>query len=175
MGAPGTLIPAEAPSSLLQNFGLEMRTTATVAGIGNNSSTAPDREACIITSKKEQSLSNNILHNSNWKCSPEGLGEHHVKLESAGYESSFDTQGKRSALVKDRIDKLIPDDYDDDVGSVLVDFSGNKLAMELASTSQFNANKIHNMQDPVLNGVAEILWEDLQIGERIGIGNIFIF
>ncbi|KAL6502023.1 hypothetical protein OROGR_027156 [Orobanche gracilis] len=171
MGAPGTLIPAEAPSSVLQNFGLEMRTTATVAGIGNNSCTAPDREACIITSKKEQSLSNNILHNSSRKCSPEGLGEHQVKLESAGYESSFDTQGKQSALLKDRIDKLIPDDYDNDVGSVLVDNSGNTLAMELASTSQFNANKIPNMQDPVLNGVAEILWEDLQIGERIGIGS----
>ncbi|KAH6792375.1 Protein kinase superfamily protein [Perilla frutescens var. hirtella] len=30
----------------------------------------------------------------------------------------------------------------------------------------------NNVQiDPVLNGVAEILWEDLQIGERIGIGS----
>ncbi|GFQ05389.1 serine/threonine-protein kinase ctr1 [Phtheirospermum japonicum] len=167
MGAPGTLIPAEAPSSLLQNFGLDTRT---IAGIGNSSSKVPDQEVSMIKSKNEQSLFNNLLRNSSWKCSAEGLGGHQVILESAGYESSFDTQGKQSVLVKDRKDKLILND-DEALGSVLVDFSGNKEAMEIASNSQSNANKVHNMQDPVLDGVAEILWEDLQIGERIGIGS----
>ncbi|KAK6119572.1 hypothetical protein DH2020_046686 [Rehmannia glutinosa] len=267
MGAPGTLIPAEAPNGLLQNFGLDVRTIANVAGVGKSSSTAnlgvsvrssspsmdetakpinlragkiptdklePDIEIFIhlqvehvkhhsmlgrkpLAEKKlasthedlfrdisshdlrdgevlernrivrrerevdqchpelslsnnEQSLVNNILHNSSRKRS-EGLGGHQIKLESGGYNSSFETQGERNVIVKGRTDKVIPND-DDAVGSVLVDFSGNKEAMEIACTSQSNASKIHNMQmDPVLNGVAEILWEDLQIGERIGIGS----
>ncbi|KAK6161953.1 hypothetical protein DH2020_001794 [Rehmannia glutinosa] len=296
MGAPGTLIPAEAPNGLLQNFGLDVRTIANVAGVGKSSSTAnlgvsvrssspsmdetakpinlragkiptdqlePDigdfypsssgaceasfhagkettgRESQIedvseyaisaaanpefsrelptmlleklasthedlfrdisshdlrdgevlernrivrrerevdqchpelSLSNNEQSLVNNILHNSSRKRS-EGLGGHQIKLESGGYNSSFETQGERNVIVKGRTDKVIPND-DDAVGSVLVDFSGNKEAMEIACTSQSNASKIHNMQmDPVLNGVAEILWEDLQIGERIGIGS----
>ncbi|KAL3650753.1 hypothetical protein CASFOL_007156 [Castilleja foliolosa] len=167
MGAPGTLIPAEAPSSLLQNFGLDTRT---IAGIGNSLSKVHDEEASIIKSKNDQSLFNNLLRNNTWKSSAEGLGGHQVIPESAGYESSFDTQGKQNVLVKDREDKLIPDD-DEAVDSVLVEFSGNKEAMEIASTSQSNANKVHNMQDRVLDGVAEILWEDLLIGERIGIGS----
>ncbi|KAK6119568.1 hypothetical protein DH2020_046697 [Rehmannia glutinosa] len=259
MGAPGTLIPAEAPNGLLQNFGLDVRTIANVAGVGKSSSTAnlgvsvrsssptsfhagketTGRESQIedvseyaisaaanpefsrelptmlleklasthedlfrdisshdlrdgevlernrivrrerevdqchpelSLSNNEQSLVNNILHNSSRKRS-EGLGGHQIKLESGGYNSSFETQGERNVIVKGRTDKVIPND-DDAVGSVLVDFSGNKEAMEIACTSQSNASKIHNMQmDPVLNGVAEILWEDLQIGERIGIGS----
>ncbi|KAL3655705.1 hypothetical protein CASFOL_000101 [Castilleja foliolosa] len=167
MGAPGTLIPAEAPSGLLQNFGLDMRN---IAGIGNSSSKALDQEASIIKSKNEESLFNNLLLNSNWQCSAEVLGGHRVIPESAGYEPSFDTQRIQNVLVKDKKDKLIPND-NEAVSSVLVEVSGNKEAMEIASTSQSNANKVHNMQDPVLDGVAEILWEDLQIDERIGIGS----
>ncbi|KAI3468131.1 hypothetical protein Pfo_024794 [Paulownia fortunei] len=316
MGAPGTLIPAEAPSGRLQNFGLDARTIATVAGVGKSSSAAPDQGASIRSSspsvdetaktrslsselssiaidsnrngrriagniqtdqlehdigdfylpsngacetslhagkrttgtelhkedvsryatiaakkpefsrelptmlleklasahedlfpdvdshdlrdgkvlernrivrrergvdqclpeislsKNEQPFVNNILHSSSSrKPSPEGLGGHQFKLESAAYKPSFDTQGEQNVLVKDTMDEVIPND-DGAVGSELVGFSGNKEAMEIACTSQSNANKIHNMQiDPVLNGVAEILWEDLQIGERIGIGS----
>lgn len=117
--------------------------------------------------KNERSRVNNILHNSNSERSAEGLGG---QPESAGYKSSFDTQGQQNVTIKDRMDEVIPNDDAAD-GSELDNFSGSKEAMEMACTDQSNAIKIHNMQiDPVLNGVAEILWEDLQIGERIGIG-----
>ncbi|KAL8499084.1 hypothetical protein ACS0TY_022164 [Phlomoides rotata] len=53
-----------------------------------------------------------------------------------------------------------------------VDISGNPEDMLISCDDHSSASKIHNMQiDRVLNGVAEILWEDLQIGERIGIGS----
>ncbi|KAG8375663.1 hypothetical protein BUALT_Bualt10G0123700 [Buddleja alternifolia] len=115
--------------------------------------------------KKKQSLVNNMSYDSSGKHLAEGLMAHRFKLDSAGYKSSSNAQCKQNLLVKDT-----NDDYA--VGSELIDFSENTEAMELAGTDQSNTNMIQNMQnDPVLNGVAEILWEDLQIGERIGIGS----
>ncbi|KAL3844235.1 hypothetical protein ACJIZ3_001638 [Penstemon smallii] len=132
----------------------------------------------IYLSINEQSLVtfsglhlNNISCTSGKKYSAEGLGATQVKLESVGYKSSLNTSGEHNVLVEDRNEEVIPTD-DTAVGRELVDFFGNKEAMEIACNDQFNTNKIHNVQiDPVLNGVAEILWEDLQIGERIGIGS----
>lgn len=45
MGAPGTLIPAEAPSGHLQNLGLDGRTITTVAAVGIGSFSALDQGA----------------------------------------------------------------------------------------------------------------------------------
>lgn len=298
MGAPGTLIPAEAPSGHLQNFGLDARAIATVAGVGKSSLIAPDQGARIILSspsldetantrslssdlssivtqprrncriiagkvqtnqlehdtghissrgvfeasllagikttggesniedvsmysndagkkpefstelstmlfdklapaleladisshevregevlesnrtmsgesgvyqchpeislpKDELSHVNNNLHDSCRKRSVNRLSGH--QSETAGHTPSFDSKGKQNMLVKDRMDEVIRN-YGAAVGNKLVDFSGNREAMEMACDMQ---------SDSVLNGVAEILWEDLQIGERIGIG-----
>ncbi|KAK4491000.1 hypothetical protein RD792_001721 [Penstemon davidsonii] len=132
----------------------------------------------IYLSINEQSLVtfsglqlNNISCTSGKRYSAEGLGATQVKLESVGYKSSLNTSREHNVLIDDRNEEVIPND-DTAVGRELVNFFGNKEAMEIACNDQFNTNKIHNVQiDPVLNGVAEILWEDLQIGERIGIGS----
>ncbi|KAL3818957.1 hypothetical protein ACJIZ3_004862 [Penstemon smallii] len=120
-------------------------------------------ETCL--SKYEQSLVsptglqlNNIACTSSRKGSDKCLGGvPKFELDSAGSKSSLITTGKHNVLVEDRNEVISNDDTT--VDSEFVDFSGNKEAMEIASCSdQFS-------------GVAEILWEDLQIGERIGIGS----
>ncbi|PIN02509.1 Tyrosine kinase [Handroanthus impetiginosus] len=233
MGAPGTLIPAEAPSGHLQNFGSDARTIATVALVGRSSFTAPDQRARIRSSSPSEdetaktrrlssefssiAIESNIkpgrigkiqtdqlehdigdiflpsvgageqsLHagketiggeshvqdvTSRRKRPGEGLGGDQFKPGASGYKSSADTQGKQNVLVTDRMDEVIPND-DAAVGSELVDFTRYEEAPEVPCTDQSDANKNDNVQiSPVLNGVAEILWEDLQIGERIGIGS----
>lgn len=50
MGAPGTLIPAEAPSGHLQNFGLDARTITSVAAVGRSSCIEPDQGARVGSS-----------------------------------------------------------------------------------------------------------------------------
>ncbi|KAK6129537.1 hypothetical protein DH2020_036722 [Rehmannia glutinosa] len=100
----------------------------------------------------------------------EGLRTNLFKLESEGHNPSLNIPREQNVFVNDRNDEVITHD-DTAVGRELVEFSGNTEAMLISYTDQSNANKIHDMQiDPVLNGVAEILWEDLQIGERVGIG-----
>ncbi|KAL9176706.1 hypothetical protein ABFS82_01G013600 [Erythranthe guttata] len=117
----------------------------------------------------ELSHVNNIFNDSCRKRSADGLRGNQFKPELAGYKSSF-IQGKQNVFVKDSME-MVPN-YGAAVGSEIVDFSGNREAMGIAYDDKSDANKIHNMQsDPVLNGVAEILWEDLHIGERIGIGS----
>ncbi|KAH6804681.1 hypothetical protein C2S51_032928 [Perilla frutescens var. frutescens] len=231
MGAPGTLIPAEAPSGRLQNLGLDSRTIASVAAVGMGSFSEPEQGARDESSSttvnetaqtrsssselsqfatashrnggrlvgKFQSDSDQLGHvtgdiylPSSGACevsllagkettstelrvedvlrkhSAEQLG---VQPDSVGYRSSFDPLHKHRVTSKDRKDEVIPN-YDDAVGTELIISSGNGEATDIACTDPANANKIHSMQiDPVMNGVAEILWEDLQIGERIGIGS----
>ncbi|KAI3454139.1 hypothetical protein Pfo_010802 [Paulownia fortunei] len=129
----------------------------------------------IYLSKNEHSLVPftglqlfNMSCNSRRKRSAEGLGAYLFKLESEGHKSSLNIPGEQNVL---RNDEVISND-NTPVCRELVDFSGSTEAMLMCCTDQSNANKIQNMQiDPVLNGVAEILWEDLQIGERIGIGS----
>lgn len=85
-----------------------------------------------------------------------------VPLDSVGYRSFFDTQHKQRVTFEDKKDEVISND-----GAAIE--SGNREAIDI---DQSNANKIQNMQiESVMNGVSEMLWEDLQIGERIGIGN----
>ncbi|KAL9168046.1 hypothetical protein ABFS82_05G135800 [Erythranthe guttata] len=104
---------------------------------------------------------------SSRKRSADGLGAHLFKLELEGHKSSFSIPGKENALGNDRNDEVISNGQTA-VGRALVEFSQNTEATLMSCTDKYNASKIHN---PVLNGVAEILWEDLQIGERIGIGS----
>lgn len=93
-----------------------------------------------------------------------------VELDSAGYGPSFDTQYRQRLTFKDREHEVFPNN-EGVVGTEIIDPSGNREAIDIASTDHSNANKIQNMKsDPVMNGVSEMLWEDLQIGERIGIG-----
>ncbi|KAK4422227.1 putative serine/threonine-protein kinase SIS8 [Sesamum alatum] len=111
----------------------------------------------------------NIAYNQ--KPSAEGLGTHLFKLETGGHKSSLDTPGEQIVLVKDRNNEA-NSNGSAAAGRELVDYSENTEAMLVPCSDQLDANKTHNVQmDPVLSGVAEILWEDLQIGERIGIGS----
>ncbi|KAL0372182.1 UNVERIFIED_CONTAM: putative serine/threonine-protein kinase SIS8 [Sesamum calycinum] len=111
----------------------------------------------------------NIAYNQ--KPSAEGLGTHLFKLEPEGYKSSLDTPGEQNVLVKDRSNEE-NSNSSAATGRELVDYSESTEAMLVSCSDHPDANKTHNVQmDPVLSGVAEILWEDLQIGERIGIGS----
>ncbi|KAK4401221.1 putative serine/threonine-protein kinase SIS8 [Sesamum angolense] len=111
----------------------------------------------------------NIAYNQ--KPSAEGLGTHLFKLEPEGYKSSLDTPGEQNVLVKDRSNEE-NSNGSAATGKELVDYSESTEAMLVSCSDHPDANKTHNVQmDPVLSGVAEILWEDLQIGERIGIGS----
>ena len=93
-----------------------------------------------------------------------------MPLDSAGYRPSSDTQHERRVTFKDRKEEDIPNDGAA-IANEHIDSSGNGEAIHIAYTDQSNANKIQDMQiDSAINGVAEMLWEDLQIGERIGIG-----
>lgn len=93
----------------------------------------------------------NMSHDSSRKHSAEGLRANMFELDSAGHKSSPNNPWEQNVPVDDRNDEVISTV----VGAfgTDVDASGNNV--------QINS---------MLNGVAEILWEDLQIGERIGIG-----
>ncbi|PIN13257.1 Tyrosine kinase [Handroanthus impetiginosus] len=147
-------------------------------GLARRDSVVDQCHAEICLSKNEHSLVPftglqllNMSHKGSIKHSAEGLGAHLFKLESEEHKPSFNIQREQNLLVKDRNDEMISKD-DMGVGRDLVDFPGNTGAMLISCTDLSDATKIHNVQiHPVLNGVAEILWEDLQIGERIGIGS----
>ncbi|XP_047969342.1 probable serine/threonine-protein kinase SIS8 isoform X2 [Salvia hispanica] len=225
MGAPGALIPAEAPSGRLQNLGLDI-TTAAAIGMGSfsapdqgaraeSSSTSGDetaktgstsldssqvatasnrngsRFAGIIQPDPLEHATGDYLPSSETCEMPLVAGKNtnlvelrvedvprkhaaeqlRVPLDPVGYMSPFDTQHDQRVTFKDRKDEVIPNDSAA-IGTELIDASGNKEAVDIAYTDQSNANKIQNMQlDSAMNGVSEMLWEDLQIGERIGIGS----
>ncbi|KAG6409555.1 hypothetical protein SASPL_127595 [Salvia splendens] len=225
MGAPGALIPAEAPSGRLQNLGLDI-TTAAAIGMGSfsapdqgaraeSSSTSGDetaktgstsldsfqvatasnrngsRFAGKIQSDPLEHATGDYLPSSETCEMPLVAGKNtnlvelrvedvprkhaaeqlRLPLDSVGYMSPFDTQHDQRVTFKDRKDEVIPNDSAA-IGTELIDASGNREAVDIAYTDQSNANKIQNMQlDSAMNGVSEMLWEDLQIGERIGIGS----
>lgn len=111
----------------------------------------------------------NISCSSSRKCSAEGLRAHLFILEHEGHKSSLNIPGEQNALVIDASDEAISNDQTA-VGEI-VDLYQDTENTLICCTDQSKPSKIHNVQiDPVLNGVAEIFWEDLQIGERIGIG-----
>ncbi|KAL3645978.1 hypothetical protein CASFOL_011158 [Castilleja foliolosa] len=111
----------------------------------------------------------NSSFNSSSEHSAERLGAHLFKLEPGGRNLPLSIPGGQNMLVNDRNGAITDDNTV--VGREIVDLSGNAETMLISCSDQSNA-KIHDVQiDPVLNGVAEILWEDLQIGERIGIGS----
>ncbi|KAL3633526.1 hypothetical protein CASFOL_022288 [Castilleja foliolosa] len=107
--------------------------------------------------------------NSISEHSDERLGAHMLKLEPGGRNLPLclSIPGGQNILVNDRNGAITDDDTA--VGREMFDFSGNAETMLISCSNQSNP-KIHDVQtDHVLNGVAEILWEDLEIGERIGI------
>ncbi|GFP99346.1 serine/threonine-protein kinase edr1 [Phtheirospermum japonicum] len=111
----------------------------------------------------------NSTFNSSSAHLAERLGAHLFNLEPEGRTLPLSIPGEQNMLVTDTIGVITDDDTA--VGREIVEFSGNAETMLISCSNQSNT-KIHDAQiDPVLNGVAEILWEDLQIGERIGIGS----
>ncbi|CAA0821296.1 Protein kinase superfamily protein [Striga hermonthica] len=113
----------------------------------------------------------NLSCNSSREQSAVGLGTQLFKQDSEGNNMALNIPGEQNVLVRDRNEGIMID-YDTVIGRELADFSGNAEAMLMSGNDHSNVNMIHDVQiDPVLNGVAEILWEDLQIGERIGIGS----
>ncbi|CAI9773140.1 unnamed protein product [Fraxinus pennsylvanica] len=122
-----------------------------------------------------------VLHNSSKNHTAEVLTGQQLKLDFAvsnpGYNSSFNTPAKECMLFKGRTDEVIHDDDDITVGAGCANLSdkvdkSSVEVTEIACSNQSSDSKNQNVKnDPVLSGVAEILWEDLQIGERIGIGS----
>ncbi|CAA2959682.1 serine threonine- kinase EDR1 [Olea europaea subsp. europaea] len=119
-----------------------------------------------------------VLCNSSKNHTSELLGGQQLELDlavsSPGYNSSLNTPAKECMLFKGRTDEVIHDDDDITVGAGRANISDKSTVevTEIACSNQSSDSKNQNMKnDPVLSGVAEILWEDLQIGERIGIGS----
>ncbi|XP_073031092.1 serine/threonine-protein kinase EDR1-like isoform X1 [Primulina eburnea] len=105
------------------------------------------------------------------KRSAEGMAGQEFELESTGFQPSSETQEGEHILVNGRTDNVIAND-----GTATdceeLNLSENREKLQIGCSDQSGADMIYNAQmNPVLNGVAEILWEDLHIGERIGIGS----
>lgn len=103
MGAPGTLIPAEAPSGHLQNFGLDARNITTVAAVGRSSCIEPEQggrvrssSPCVDTTKTRSTSSEfpPIANESNIQSS--GLVEIQSDLfeYDVGNQYVFSTSGE---------------------------------------------------------------------------------
>ncbi|KAL2517859.1 Serine/threonine-protein kinase CTR1 [Abeliophyllum distichum] len=171
MGAPGTLIPAEVPSGHLRNFGLDTRSIASLSGTAKSSCTALDEGVQLF---------GDVLCKDNIDYFPEGLAVQQLKMDPAvsnpGHNLSSNTLGEEYLLVNGQTDEVVQNNGIA-VGDGLVQLSGEKdeLSLEVmgvACSDQSNASKVHNLPiDPMPNGVSRILWEDLQIGERIDIGS----
>ncbi|XP_073019801.1 serine/threonine-protein kinase EDR1-like [Primulina eburnea] len=105
------------------------------------------------------------------KRSAEGMPGQEIELESTGSRLFSETQEGEHALVKGRIDNVISNDDTAADREELI-LSENREKLEIGCSDQSGTDMIYNVQiNPVLNGVTEILWEDLHIGERIGIGS----
>ncbi|XP_022892735.1 probable serine/threonine-protein kinase SIS8 [Olea europaea var. sylvestris] len=137
----------------------------------------------MFLSKKEnapQQIFSKVLCDSSKIHTAEGLAAQQLKPDPAvsnpGYNVSSNTPAEGFTLFKGRTDEVIHDD-DIAVGAGCANLSGkiDKSSVEVtavAYSNQSSTSKNQKMKnDPVLSGVAEILWEDLQIGERIGIGS----
>ncbi|XP_042060629.1 probable serine/threonine-protein kinase SIS8 isoform X2 [Salvia splendens] len=185
MGAPGTLIPTEVPSAQHHTFELDARRIVTSPGSLKTCRTAPEQRALngslppgtssapsvvsfhsnlvaqrsagiILTEQLDHNVKDLYLPQED-NCREDQVSstrnsrrENMFKLDSAGHKSSLNNPWwEQNTPVDDRNDEVISTV---NAGFGMdVDSSGNNLQI-----------------DPVLNGVAEILWEDLQIGERIG-------
>ncbi|XP_051119382.1 serine/threonine-protein kinase EDR1 [Andrographis paniculata] len=99
---------------------------------------------------------------------PEGLGTQLFHLDAERQNLTTTAPGEQNVRVSHDVISL----NGASIYRQNVEQSGDTGAMLMSITDQPEIDRIHNVQlDPVLNGVAEILWEDLQIGERIGIGS----
>ncbi|KAL1562254.1 mitogen-activated protein kinase kinase kinase [Salvia divinorum] len=98
------------------------------------------------------SESEHSLMSSSRKHSAERLGSGMFKLDSEGHKSSLNNPWEQNTHVDNRNDEVIS-------------------TVEAGFGRDVNSYGNNIQVDHVLNGVAEILWEDLQIGERIGIGS----
>ncbi|XP_073129943.1 serine/threonine-protein kinase EDR1 [Henckelia pumila] len=116
-------------------------------------------------------LDKQIPYNGRRKRSAEGMARQESELESTGLQPSSKTEEGEHMLVKGRIDNVVAND-DTATEREELTLSENREKLEIGCSDQSGADMVHNVQmNPVLNGVAEILWEDLHIGERIGIGS----
>ncbi|KZV37293.1 kinase family protein [Dorcoceras hygrometricum] len=102
------------------------------------------------------------------KRSAEGMAGQESELESTGLQPSSKTQEGELVLVKGRIGNVIAND-DDATDHEELNLSENREKLEIGFSDQSGPDNVQI--NPVLNGVAEILWEDLHLGERIGIGS----
>ncbi|XP_022881479.1 probable serine/threonine-protein kinase SIS8 [Olea europaea var. sylvestris] len=170
MGAPGTLIPTEVPSGHHRNFGLDTSSIASVLGIAKSLCTASNEGVKLFGDVSCKESINDFPEGS---AAQQLEGNHAVS--NPGCHSSSNTLVAEH-LAKGQTDEVIQSNGIA-VGGGLDQLSGDKdestlEVMEVACSDQSNASKVHNLPiDPVLNGVSGILWEDLQIGERIGIGS----
>ncbi|XP_047941666.1 probable serine/threonine-protein kinase SIS8 [Salvia hispanica] len=187
MGAPGTLIPTEVPSAHPQNFELDARGIGTSPGSLKTfciderpkprSSSAPSAVSFHSNVRGSRSagiiLTDQLEHNVEDLYLPLKDNSRKDQVPSTWNSSREDQVVERNELpIWDRVD-----DQDHAVQCCenehsLIPLTGQQL-LNLSYDSSRNVEASgNNVQiEPVLNGVAEILWEDLQIGERIGIGS----
>lgn len=100
MGAPGTLIPAEAPSGRLQNLGLDGRTITTVAAVGMGSFSALDQGA------RDESSSSTLDETAKTRCSSSELPQ--VATASSRNEGRFAGKFQSDLLEHTTGDNYLP-------------------------------------------------------------------
>ncbi|KAG6414538.1 hypothetical protein SASPL_121910 [Salvia splendens] len=187
MGAPGTLIPTEVPSAHPQNFELDARNIGTLPGSLDtfciderpkpSTSSAPSAVSLHSNVRGRRSagiiLTEQLEHNVEDLYLPLKDNSREDQVSSTRNCSREDQVGERNELpIWDRVD-----DQDHAVECCenehsLIPLSGQQLLNISYESSRDVETSGNNVQiEPVLNGVAEIFWEDLQIGERIGIGS----
>lgn len=189
MGAPGTLIPTEVPSAHPQNFELDARNIGTIPGSLDtfciderpkpSTSSAPSAVSLHSNVRGRRSagiiLTEQLEHNVEDLYLPLKDNSREDQVSSTRNCSREDQVGEHNELpIWDRVD-----DQDHAVECCenehsLIPLTGQQLLNISYESSRDVETSGNNVQiEPVLNGVAEIFWEDLQIGERIGIGKNF--
>lgn len=196
MGAPGTLIPTEVPSAHHQNFELDARSIATSPGSLKTFCTTSDQGAL------NRSLSPGFGERPKPSTSGAGSSvvsvhsnvrgrrsagiilteqlEHNVEdlyLPQEDNSREDQVSSTRNNSREDQVleqNELVMRDRVDDQCHAIQCSENEVISTVEAGFGRDVDTYVNNVHiDPVLNGVAEILWEDLQIGERIGIGKNF--
>ncbi|KAL1557310.1 mitogen-activated protein kinase kinase kinase [Salvia divinorum] len=186
MGAPGTLIPTEVPSAHHQN---ELDTRSIGTSPGSLKTFCIDERPKPSTSSAPSSVS---LHSNVRARRSAGIIlteqlEHNVedlylplKDNSREDQVSSTRNSSREDQVVEPYELRMWDRVDDQDRAVqccenehsLIPLTRQQLLnISYDSSRDVDASGNNVQIEPVLNGVAEILWEDLQIGERIGIGS----
>ncbi|EPS59026.1 hypothetical protein M569_15785 [Genlisea aurea] len=197
MGAPGTLIPCEVPGPPLlekevitdgRNTSVSSMLSEPVYALPTISQLDSNPPADLIgkttepvnssTERLKSDHPENGFRALSSTCNSTGdrpdksLGEFLFKLESREHEPASNDPGEQNMLTVTR-NKMTLNDVIAAAGTEVDSSENNALAVPVSLSDESNAARIQNMQieQPELTGVAEILWEDLQIGERIGIGS----